>query len=137
MTGRTRYDRFYERDEAGRRSGGPARAVLATILGIVMPIGYSGKLYLVRELQRFGVDTSPFPEPCLQRLADSIISTCKFISKLRGRAWRSEITGAIEGAALLIANHISGDDPSLPLPECYLDILRDHGLARVTAGTNA
>ena len=128
--GGSRYEGFYERDKARRRRMGFAQTVLAAILGLVMPVSYSGKLYLVRELQKCGVDTSPFPEQCLQRLTASIVSLCKWTSKIRGVPWRAELTGHIEGTALLIANHLDGDDPLLTLPETYLDILRDYGLMR-------
>jgi hypothetical protein len=47
-----RYPELYERDEARKTKSGAMQYVLAGISGVVLPIRYSGKLYLVRELQK-------------------------------------------------------------------------------------
>ncbi|HXV00797.1 MAG TPA: hypothetical protein VG166_09880 [Caulobacteraceae bacterium] len=127
--GDARYQRFYERDEARRATMAPAQAVLGAFLGLMMPVSYSGKLYLVRELQRFGVDTSAFPEQCLRRLTETVVAQCKFMSKIRRRPWRAELTSSFEGTALLIAYHLSGDRKDFSLPDTYADILSDYGIA--------
>jgi hypothetical protein len=47
-----RYPELYERDEARKTKSGAMQYFLAGMLGAVLPIRYSGKLYLVRELQK-------------------------------------------------------------------------------------
>jgi len=83
-----RYHNLYERDERRRNESGIIRFLLAAISGILLPVHYSGKLYLVRELQKCGVDTSTLPEACLRDLTDQIIYQCKEQGRFEGHNWR-------------------------------------------------
>jgi hypothetical protein len=126
-----RYPKLYERDEARKVKIGAMLYVLTRILGAVLPIRYSGKLYLVRELQKGGANTSIIPESCLRELTDEAIRQCKEQSRFEGRSWRASITHHIEQIAFLITCRLAGDDlymSAMSWPDPFVDILRKHGL---------
>jgi hypothetical protein len=123
-----RYPELYKRDEARKSKSGPVQRVLTVIVGAVLPVRYTGKLYLVRELQKFGVDTARIPEACLRELTDEVVSLCKLESKIRRRSWRGVITDRIEGTAFLIARCLAGDKEYLSEADWFTDILRKYRL---------
>jgi hypothetical protein len=126
-----RYPELYERDEARRTKSGPLGYLLAVITGIVVPVQYSGKLYLVRELQKYGANTSTIPEVCLRELTDEAIRQCKDQAKFEGRNWRTNFTLYIEQIAFLIACRLSGDAiylSAMTWPVPFVNILRKYGL---------
>jgi hypothetical protein len=128
-----RYPELHRRDEARRNSAGTAGTLLAAAFGLLMPVRYTGKLYLVRELQGCGVDTSRLSETCLRELTDEAIRQCKEQCRFEGRSWRGAITQHIEQVAFLIGCRLSGDNAflsALSWPTPFIDILSRHGLLR-------
>jgi hypothetical protein len=126
-----RYPQLHERDEVRKAKSGVAGRVLAGLAGALMPVRYTGKLYLIRELQKEGVDTSIIPESCLQELTDEAIRRCKDQSSFEGRNWRSAITQHLEQIAFLIACRLQGDDlymSAMSWPKPFVDILRKYSL---------
>jgi hypothetical protein len=110
---------------------GPLGYLLAVITGIVLPVQYSGKLHLVRELQKCKVDTSTIPEACLRELTDEAIRQCKDQAKFEGRNWRTNFTLHIEQIAFLIACRLSGDAiylSAMTWPVPFGNILRKYEL---------
>jgi hypothetical protein len=127
----SRYPKLYERDEVRKSKSGAIQYLLAAIFRAVLPVRYSGKLYLVRELQKCGMNTSIIPEACLRDLTDQAIRQCKEQSSFEGRGWRSTITQHIEQIAFLIACRLGGDNiymSAMRWPDPFVDILRKHGL---------
>jgi hypothetical protein len=104
-----RYPELYKRDEVRKRKSGAIQYFLTLIMGAVLPVRYSGKLYIVRELQKCGMNTSIIPEACLQDLTDEAIRNCKEQSRFEGRSWRATITQHIEQIAILITCRLGGD----------------------------
>lgn len=98
-----RYPELYERDEIRRRNSGVIQQLFAAALGALVPVSYSAKLYLVRELQKSGVNTATIPEACLRELTTAAVRQCKEQSRFEGRSWRRSITQHIEQIAFLIA----------------------------------
>ena len=126
-----RYRELYERDEKRRNSAGAINGIFAAIVGLLMPVRYSGKLYLVRELQRQGVDTSRFTEACLQQLTDEIILGCKVQAEFERYDWRAAIPTNTEQVAVLISSRVCGDTlymSAVKWPIPYELILDRHGL---------
>jgi hypothetical protein len=105
--------------------------LLAAAFGFLVPVRYTGKLYLVRELQGCGVDTSRLSETCLRELTDEAIRQCKEQCNFEGRSWRGAITQHIEQVAFLIGCRLSGDNAylsALTWPTPFTEILSRHGL---------
>jgi hypothetical protein len=135
-----RYPELYERDEARRSRSGAIRSLLTAILGAVTPLRYSSKLYLVRELQKCGMNTSIIPEACLRDLTDEAIRQCKEQSRFEGHSWRGTITRHIEQVAFLITCRLNGDNiylSAMTWPVPFVDILRKHGLLPEAQGVCA
>jgi hypothetical protein len=126
-----RYPELYKRDESRKNKSGVLQYLLAAMLGAVLPVRYSSKLYLVRELQKCGVNTAIIPEACLCDLTDEAIRKCKEQSAFEGHRWRHAITQHISQIAFLIACRLQGDDiymSAVGWPVPFVDILRKHGL---------
>ncbi len=126
-----RYPELYERDEARKSKSGAIQYLIAAILGAVLPVRHTGKLYLVRELQKCGMNTAIIPAACLRDLTDEAIRQCKEQSSFEGRSWRSTITPHVEQIAFLIACRLGGDNiymSAMRWPDPFVDILRKHGL---------
>jgi hypothetical protein len=126
-----RYPELYERDEVRKSKRGIIEYWLDTMLGTVLPVRHTGKLYLMRELQKCSINTSIIPEACLQDLTDEAIRQCKDQSRFEGRWWRSTITQHIEEIAFLIACRLDGDNiymAAMRRPDPFVDILRKHSL---------
>jgi hypothetical protein len=125
-----RYPELYERDDA-RKSKSALQYLLAAILGAVIPVRYSSKLYLVRELQKFGTNTSIIPEACLRDLTEEAIRQCKEQSRFEGPSWRGTITQHIEQIAFLITCRLDGDNmymSAMSWPTPFVDILCKYSL---------
>ena len=118
-----RYPELYERDEARRNRQGVLGLVVGIVTALILPIRYTGKLLLVRELQKYGVDTAAIPEACLRELADETVSFCKAAAMWRRRGnWRSMIVEDIETTAIGVSMRLCGE-----IDDCLYDgILRKH-----------
>jgi hypothetical protein len=106
-------------------------------LGAVLPVRHTGKLYLVRELQKCGVDTSIIPAACLQDLTDAAIRQCKEQSEFEGYKWRAAIIQYIEQVAFLIACRLGGDNiymSAMAWPAPFVDILHKHSILNDAQG---
>lgn len=126
-----RYPELYEKDEVRKSKSGVIQYVFTVILGKALPIRYSGKLYLVRELQKCGMNTSIIPEACLRELTVEAIRQCKEQSRFESRRWQGAITQYIEQIAFLITCRLGGDDvymSAMSWPSQFVDILRKHGV---------
>jgi hypothetical protein len=101
------------------------------MVGAVLPVRFSGKLYLVREFQKCGMNNAVIPEACLRDLTNEAIRQCKEQSRFEGHSWRGNITQHISQIAFLIACRLQGDDiymSAMSWPAPFVDILRKHGL---------
>jgi hypothetical protein len=126
-----RYPQLYERDERRRSRASAFGVIVTALVGAVLPIRYTGKLYLVRELQKEGVQTHNLSESCLQELTNEIIRQCKEQAEFEHRNWRSVITQHIEQVAFLIACRLQGDHvylSAMSWPVPFVNILTRHGL---------
>jgi hypothetical protein len=126
-----RYPELYERDEVRKSKSGAIQYLFSAMLGAVLPVRYSGKLYLVRELQKYRTNTSTIPEACLRDLTDEAIRQCKEQSGFEDRSWRGTITQHIDQIAFLITCRLSGDNmymSAMSWPAPFVDILHKHGM---------
>ena len=106
------------------------------LTGLLLPISYSGNLYLRHELTGHGVDVSRLSSPCVAELTSEIVSVAKIVSEASGKNWRQDITNNIENAALIVAIRLNVCDAPLfireiangSLADDYVAILRKHGV---------
>lgn len=76
---------------------------LLVLLGMILPARTTGRLYLVRALQKRGVDRNALPKPCLQALADKAIEQAKGVATLTRQYWRARLPGDLDALAWSVA----------------------------------
>ena len=101
---------------------------LVVIARTVLPISYTGKLYLIQELQKYGADTNRIPDPCLKELTAAIIKTSKALAYLKKCSWKILAGDHIESAAGIISCLLKGKYLHMGSP--YVEILARYGLVR-------
>ena len=103
---------------------------LTKVLGFVTPIRVSARLDLVNEL---AIRRIELPLGCAQELADSVIHTCKLISRATGKSWRREIPFHLQqGARVMVLAHRGGparDTVEEAQAGGYAAVMVRHGIA--------
>lgn len=100
---------------------------LLGLLGLALPVRWTGRRYLEAQLKSNGVDTASLPKDCLQDLTDFSISEAKRLWQPWEKLWKSRIPTLIEGQAVLIASALAGTGSG----ESYnhlRSIMRRHGV---------
>jgi hypothetical protein len=114
-----------------------ASAALGYVASATVPTSKWSKMLLADELRTHGVAMSLIPDDCLQQLADDVVHGSQAIARLTGeKVSTSDLVGAVEAHAALIADYILGDglpavlsdDPAEVMPTSTLDILRRFGV---------
>jgi hypothetical protein len=69
---------------------GSMRRLFYAIARPLLPVRLKSRLYLADRLARIGVDVKRIPTPCMQELADDVITTVKSIAALSGQRWSGD-----------------------------------------------
>ena len=96
------------------------RKLLYAIARPLLPVRLASRLHLAAQLARIGVDIKRIPTPCMQELADDVMTTAKSIAALSGQRWREVITDRLADEATDIAMVLSGTYQ-------YTGITREYG----------
>lgn len=118
-----RYRDLNERDENRKASASWIGKFFAIFFGVVTPVRCTGKLYLVKKLQEYKVDTSVFSEQCLQELVEAILQQSDYR--------RNIFVSHTNDVALLIKCRLDGDNlfmAAMGWPKPFVDILCRHNL---------
>ena len=104
--------------------------LLKVLVDLVTPTRVSARRYLVNDLARRRIE---LPLECAQDLADSVIHTCKLISRATGTSWRREVTFHLEQGARVMALAHSGAPARDAVEEVqaagYAAVMVRHGIA--------
>jgi hypothetical protein len=69
-----------------------AKALLRAVLENVLPVSWTGPLYIERELSALGIRPGVVPTECLRQLVDRDIKTAKVLATLlKKKNWRGEL----------------------------------------------
>lgn len=84
------------------------RKLLYAIARPLLPVRLTSRLYLADRLAGFGVDVRRIPTPCMQELANDVITAAKKMATLSGQRWREVITDRLAAEARDIAMVMNG-----------------------------
>jgi hypothetical protein len=69
-----------------------AKALLHAVLENVLPVRWTGPLYIERELRALGITPGVVPKECIRQLVDQDIKTAKVLATLlKKMSWRGEL----------------------------------------------
>jgi len=104
--------------------------LIKVLVNLVTPTRVSARRYLANELARRRIE---LPPECAQELADSVIHTCKLISRATGTRWRRQVTFHLEQGARMMAIAHRGKPARDPVEEAqaagYAAVMARHGIA--------
>jgi hypothetical protein len=100
---------------------------LLGLIGLVLPVRSSSRLYLERQLKENGVDLALLSKECLQDLTDFSIAEIKRVWGPSETIWKSRVPTLIDGEAVMIMHAIEGTG-SGELYNQLRSIMRKHGV---------
>ena len=77
---------------------------LLVLIGHLLPIRMTSRLYLAQALRRYGVDLDRIPPPCIQALADKSVDLTKTIALMERKPWRHRVVSDLDGMAGNVSN---------------------------------
>jgi hypothetical protein len=105
--------------------------MVVPLIGFLLPIRFTGRHYLAKQLRMQGVDTRKIPDACMQEMADIAISQHRIVGEMTNKEWRTQVPQALEHQAVVIAE-IFENVPMVGVMSDYAsqfrEVLNRHGV---------
>jgi hypothetical protein len=102
--------------------------IFGALVALIVPLRWTGRLYLVQQLQENGIDTARLPKACLQELADDVIVRAREDARIWHANVRAQVVQFTEGWAILIAQVLKGTASGGDTNDRIRFILGKHGV---------
>jgi hypothetical protein len=106
----------------------PITTIFGALMSLILPLRWTGRLYLEQQLRENGVNTSKLPKACLQELADDVIAHAREDARTWRKNVRSQVVQFTKGSAILIAQVLKGTASGGTTNERIRSVLRKHGV---------
>jgi hypothetical protein len=100
-------------------------------MGFLLPIRFTSRIYLAKQLRKQGIDTAKIPDACMQEMADIAVSLNKFEAGMTNAASRTLVPKSLESQAAVIADILDNtpmDGVWSEYATPFRDILNRHGV---------
>jgi hypothetical protein len=104
------------------------RTFFGAVVGVLLPISFTGRLLLEHELHQNGVEPGTLPKACLQEFTDQLVADAKMRVRFTNEHWKSQAVETIERWAWFIAAVLQGRISPEDVDHSIFLILRKHGV---------